>query len=107
MMQKPQLALRVADLERSVAFYAATMGFRPLADRPSADVAVVEDWQGDLMLLAGPDVSDLEPFLAEQPYIVAPGDAIHFAGGDLDARHATLEAAGLSGITLETKRWGD
>jgi catechol 2,3-dioxygenase-like lactoylglutathione lyase family enzyme len=104
---RPRLALRVADLARSVAFYRDVIGFAVLEYRPDLDVAVIVDSDGDAILFAGPRVDDLTPYVDDHPFILKPGARLRYLSADLEAQRAALAARGLTDLRIETTAWGD
>jgi hypothetical protein len=58
-------------------------------------VAVVLDPDGDLILLAGPAVEDVNSHLDETHVVYTPGDTLDFSEENLDARLAALTARGF------------
>ncbi len=107
MTNRPRLAMRVTDLARSVAFYRDGIGFLVAEYRPDIDLAVIVDSDGDAILLAGPRVGDLAPYLAERPFILKPGARLTYFSSDLDAQRATLAQRGLNVPRITQTSWGD
>jgi catechol 2,3-dioxygenase-like lactoylglutathione lyase family enzyme len=101
------VAIRVADLARSIHFYTEGLGFSLAEHRPAEDVAEIIDSDGDPFLLAGPHAGDLAPYLAEGHFILRPGTALSFLSRDLGARHAQLAERGLTEEWEEQTAWGD
>ncbi|WP_324669313.1 VOC family protein [Geochorda subterranea] len=107
MNQRPSTAVRVADLNRSVAFYTKLAGFTLIEHRPEADVAVVA-YNGCPLLLAGPAAADLAAYLSEVNKVEKPGAVLHFPpSGEIDEMLATYQARGIPGVKLEETWWGD
>jgi catechol 2,3-dioxygenase-like lactoylglutathione lyase family enzyme len=107
MTHRPRLALRVADLARSVAFYGDRIGFTVAEYRPDIDVAVIVDSDGDAILLAGPRAGDLTPYLAERHFILKPGAQLTYFSQDLEAERAALAQRGLNAPPITQTSWGD
>lgn len=107
MSELPGFAIRVTDLNESIAFYRDRIGFSLVEAKPDQDVATMLDTDGDLTLLAGPGVSDLKPFLAERHFIFKSGDVIRFLADDLAARHAELRAKRVEDVRIDESRFGD
>jgi catechol 2,3-dioxygenase-like lactoylglutathione lyase family enzyme len=107
MTDRPRLAMRVADLARSVAFYRDGIGFLVAEYRPDIDLAVIVDSDGDAILLAGPRVGDLTPYTAEQPFILKPGARLTYFSSDLDAQRVALAQHGLTPQPITQTSWGD
>src|SRR5215469_18818286 len=104
---KPSLAMPVANLSASTAFYTDCLGFTLADQQPAPDVAHIIDSDGDPLLLVGPQAEDVTPYLAEPHFFTRPGQTITFLGDDLDVRRATLLHKGLTDVQLVEKRWGD
>lgn len=96
MTVRSKLALPVADLEASLAFYRERLGFMLAAYSPDADVAAVADPDGDLILLAGPRAGSIATYLDDQQRILQPGQSLSFYERDLAARRA-----GFLGLSVE------
>jgi catechol 2,3-dioxygenase-like lactoylglutathione lyase family enzyme len=107
MTNRPRLAMRVADLVRSVSFYRDGIGFLVAEYRPDIDLAVIVDSDGDAILLAGPRVGDLAPYLAERPFILTPGARLTYFSGDLEAQRTILAQRGLIPPPIIQTPWGD
>src|SRR5579859_4527401 len=103
----PTFAMRVTDLNRSIAFYRDAIGFTLVEAQPDQDVAMMLDTDGDPILLAGPGAGDLKVWLAETHYILPPGESIGFYGGDLVARRASLLQRGVEDVRIDESRFGD
>lgn len=98
-------AIRVSDLDASLAFYVERLGFRLTWHDPEAGVAQV-DAAGYPVLLAGPDAPDLRSYLDETHEVVQPGGTLFVHSGDLDALAAMLAARGVDFSAVE-QWWGD
>jgi catechol 2,3-dioxygenase-like lactoylglutathione lyase family enzyme len=107
MSELPSFAIRVTDLNRSIAFYRDCIGFTLVEAKTEQDVATMLDTDDDPTLLAGPGASDLKPFLAERHFIIKPGESIGFHGGDLAARRANLLQRGVADVRIDESRFGD
>jgi lactoylglutathione lyase len=107
MSELPAFAIRVTDLSRSIAFYRDLIGFTLVEEKPEQDIATMLDTDGDPTLLAGPDLSDLKPLLAERHFILKPGEAIGFHGGDIVARRVDLLQRGVEDARIVESRFGD
>ena len=103
----PTFAMRVTDLNRSIAFYRDAIGFTLVEAHPDQDVATMLDTDGDPTLFAGPGASDLTAWLAERHFILTPGESIGFHGGDLAARRADLLQQGVGDVRIDESRFGD
>lgn len=104
----PHFAMRVANLEASLDFYAQVMGFPTHERDDAADVAVLRDRDGDLILLAGPRADDLAPYLGDDPLILKPRQVMEFGGADLPTLRDLWLARGVSAdaISLIETPWG-
>jgi catechol 2,3-dioxygenase-like lactoylglutathione lyase family enzyme len=91
-MSRVQLALRVSDLDRSVAFYSTLFGAEPAKRRPGYANFALENPPLKLVLLEG------EP---DQPTVMDHLGVEVFSTDDVDATAKRLSDAGL--ITVEEK----
>ncbi len=107
MPKRPRIALKVTDLDASLAFYIEGIGFELVESQPVAGTALILDSDGDPILLAGPQVEDVKVHLDEPRIVFKPGDTLDFVENDLDARRAGLAGKGLVGAQLEEDSWGD
>lgn len=107
MPELPTFAMRVTDLNRSIAFYRDAIGFTLVEAHPDQDVATMLDTDGDPTLFAGPGAGDLTSLLAERHFILNPGESIGFYGGDLAARRAALLQRGVEDVRIDESRFGD
>ncbi|HUY75952.1 MAG TPA: DinB family protein [Ktedonobacterales bacterium] len=98
--QRPHFAIRVGDLDASLDFYAQVIAFPTRERDDAADVAVIQDQDGDLILVAGPRAGDLAPHLDENPLILKPRDVIEFGGADLPTLQERWLARGASADTI-------
>jgi catechol 2,3-dioxygenase-like lactoylglutathione lyase family enzyme len=104
---KPSLAIPVANLAGSLAFYTDCLGFTLAEQQPAPDAAHMIDSDGDPLPLVGPHAGDVTPYLAESHVFTRPGQTINFLGDDLDVRRAALLQKGLTDVQVVEKRWGD
>ena len=109
MAKRARVALKVNDLASSLTFYVDRMGFHLSESQPVADMAVILDPFGDLILLAGPTLKDVKNHLDETCVVYKPGDTLDLSEPeeDLDARLAALTARGLTDIQQEQNDEGD
>ncbi len=107
MAELPTFAMRVTDLNRSIAFYRDAIGFTLVEVRPDLDVVMMLDTDGDPTLFAGPGAGDLTALLAERHFILTPGEPIGFHGGDLAARRTVLLQRGVEDVRIDESRFGD
>lgn len=91
-MSRVQLALRVADLDRSVTFYSTLFGVEPAKRRPGYANFEVENPPLKLVLLEGE---------ADQPTVMDHLGVEVFSTDQVDAATKRLTDAGL--VTLEEK----
>lgn len=103
----PAIALRVADLPRSLAFYCDGLGFTRAAVSTTDDLATIIDVDGDAFLLAGPEAADLTPYLSPNSMILPASEMLRYANTDLAALRDRL--AGHGGARIQDVRlpWGD
>jgi catechol 2,3-dioxygenase-like lactoylglutathione lyase family enzyme len=80
---KPGLAMPVADVATSTAFYIDYLGCTLAKQQPAPDIAHLIDPNGDSFLLVGPQAGDPTPFLNEQAYIAKPRETFQFDDRDL------------------------
>lgn len=107
MRKKPTFAVRVADLAASVEFYSGLLGLHLEDHDPNSDTATIVDGLGMPVLLAGPGVIDLAPYMGDVRDVAAPDTALYFHEADLDARMQALAGAGLSAMRMVERRWGE
>ena len=109
MPKRARVALKVNDLASSLSFYVDRMGFQLAESLPDADMAVILDPFGDLVLLAGTAAKDVKSHLDESCVIYKPGDKLDLSEQEenLDARLAALTARGLTDIHLVQTAEGD
>ncbi len=107
--QRPHFAMRVGDLDASLDFYATILGFPTRERDDAADVGVIQDRDGDLILVAGSHAGDLAAYLDDNPLIINPRDAVEYGGADLPTLREQWLARGASdeAITFVEKPWGD
>lgn len=106
-MTRSVLALPVADLDSSLAFYLDRLQFKPAMHTPDADIAELIDPDGDQLLLAGPRAGDLAAYLGEGQRILPPGATISFRLDDLAALHDRLLDQGADVAPIAETPWGD
>src|SRR5215472_2409422 len=104
---KPSLAMPVANLAGSLAFYIDCLGFILADQQPDPEAAHIIDSDGDPLLLLGPQAQDVTPYVAEPHFFTRPGQTITFLGDDLEVRRAALLQKGLTDVQVVEKRWGD
>lgn len=107
MTKKPTFAVRIADLEASVAFYGGLLGLRVEAHDPDSATATIVDGLGMPVLLAGPQTTDLAPYMGVPQEVAAPGTTLYFYDAELEARMQALAEAGVEGVQLTETRWGE
>jgi catechol 2,3-dioxygenase-like lactoylglutathione lyase family enzyme len=99
----PSFAQLVSDVAASVAFYTEKLGFSLQDSRPTEDMAVVLDPDGDALLLAGPAVQHPATYLSEHHLIFHPGDSLDFHGEDLEALRAAWISRGVAAAAIQLK----
>lgn len=108
MSKRSGYALKVNDLAASTAFYAELLGWTLAEEQPGTDMAVILDPDDHSpLLLAGPTVADVSGHLDDPRIVFKPGDTLHFAEKNLDARLAELTARGLTTLRQEQTDEGD
>ncbi len=100
--------LAVCDLERSVAFYRAGLGWEPRVETPVYVELALPDGRGlGLYLREGFSRNTGLPVTTPQPGTTT-GAEIYLRCADLDAAIARLEAAGAERLSARSRRpWGD
>jgi catechol 2,3-dioxygenase-like lactoylglutathione lyase family enzyme len=108
MPKRSGFALKVNDLAASTAFYAERLGWTLAEEQPGTDMAVILDPDDHSpLLLAGPTAEDVSGHLDDPRIVFKPGDTLHFAEKNLDARLTDLTAHGLTNIRQEQTDEGD
>jgi len=109
MSMQPSVALCVADVAASRAFYVDLLGFSVAPMAPVApegatadgvDGVCVVDPDGDTLLLAGPTISDPTRYLAPPQVVLPAGATLSFTVDDLDTQHAALQARGVPDVQV-------
>ncbi len=93
---QPGIALIVTNLADSMTFYVKYVGFVMVEKMQDADQACIIDSDGDMLLLAGPTITDVKSLLDEPRIVFKPGDTLEFHENNLEAKHAELIERGLS-----------
>jgi catechol 2,3-dioxygenase-like lactoylglutathione lyase family enzyme len=107
MADLPMLALRVADVQRSLAFYTVHLGFTASGQALPTTCAEVLDFDGEPLVVAQQDGDDPAPWLQPQHVILQPGAVVGFSCADVAQQITTWQARGLMDITQTTSGWGD
>ncbi len=107
MPKLPGFAMIVSDLAASIAFYVDRLGFTPVEQQLEADMAQLIDYDGDLILFAGPKVQDVRVHLSEPRQVFKPGESLTYRVDDLDQREALLREKGITEISLKESSFGD
>ena len=107
MAKRPTFAVRVANLSTSLEFYCDLLGLRLEAQDADSDTTTIVDSLGMPVLLAGPRATDLVPHMGDVREIAAPGTSLYFHEAAIDARMQALIEAGLAGVQLVERRWGE
>src|SRR5690348_13060743 len=112
MSTKPEAALRVTNLAESLRFYTECLGFKAV-QQDTPDLALL-DLSELSLLLAGPAVADLTPYLSQPSFIFQPGELVElpirlltFHSGDVEATRAQLLTRGLPEAQVLENPWGD
>lgn len=112
MSTKPQAALRLTNLAESARFYTEHLGFKTV-QQDTPDLALLALGEPPL-LLAGPGISDLAPYLNQPSFIFQPGETLDvpirllsFHQGDVEATRAQLLERGVADVPVIEKLWGD
>ncbi len=96
MSHKAGAALRVTDLDSTLAFYTHYLDFALVSSQPDAGTALIRDSGGDLLLLADPRIEEVIGLLAEPRLVFKPGNTLDYLETDLESRHARLLERGLT-----------
>jgi len=107
MVKRPEIALKVNNLDAGLDFFVNRIGFTLQEHQPDQDLAYVRDLDGDLILLAGPRVENVKEHLGGAAFVIQPGEAVRFAEDNLEARQAMLLEHGLSDLRFEETASGD
>lgn len=95
MANKARAALKVFDLDTSIAFYTKFLNFELVESQPDVGIAYIRDSDGDLLLLASPHQTDPRSLLVETRLVFKPGDTIDFFVDNFETQHARLVEEGL------------
>jgi catechol 2,3-dioxygenase-like lactoylglutathione lyase family enzyme len=104
MERRPGYVIKTVDFGKSLAFYRDGIGYEILQEQPEAELAILNAEELSI-LLVGPKVEDLTAHAAEGHRVLRQG--IFRNSADIDPDRAKLEQAGISGIAVEDKPWGD
>lgn len=96
MPNKARVAIKVLDLDTSIAFYTTFLNFEVAESQPDVGIAYIRDNDGDLMLLAPPHLEDPRSLLDEPRQVFKPGDTIDFFVDNFETQHARLVEYGLA-----------
>ena len=100
MPNKARVALKVLDLDTSVTFYTRFLNFELVQSQPDMGIAYIRDSDGDLLLVASPQIEDPRSLLAEPRTVFKPGDTIDFFVESFDTQHARVVEGGLAETTM-------
>lgn len=95
MANRAGVALKVFDLDASIAFSTRFLKFELMESQPDVGIACLRDSDGDLILLVAPSQTDPRRFLAEPRLVFKPGDTLSFVVDNLDIWHSELVEKGL------------
>ncbi len=107
MTKRPEIALRVNNLETGLNFFVKRIGFTLQDHQPQNDLAYVQDLDGDLILLAGPGVEDVKAHLGGVAFVIQVGEPVRFVEQNLEARQAALREQGFADLHIEDTASGD
>lgn len=107
MAKRPEVALKVSNLDAAIDFFVNHIGFTLQDHQPDLDLAYAHDLDGDLILLAGPKVENVKEHLGGVAFVIQPGEPMRFAEGNLEARQTMLLEHGLSDLRFEETASGD
>lgn len=85
---RPSWALPVRNLPVSYAFYTELLGFGATETPLPSQLSEVMDFDGDPLVLIGPDVSDVTAYLSTPHTIMKPGSTLGFFCQNLDTQLA-------------------
>jgi catechol 2,3-dioxygenase-like lactoylglutathione lyase family enzyme len=105
MAKRPVSALRVSDLNRSIAFWCGGLDYTLDWSDPEAGVAQISRAEGLPLLLARHDVADITSWTDPPHHVAPPGKTIYLMGAPMDLRayHAALTAKGLQADPVITE----
>jgi catechol 2,3-dioxygenase-like lactoylglutathione lyase family enzyme len=92
MPNKARVAIRVLDLETSIAFYTTLLNFELVESQPDVGIGSIRASDGDLLLLALPHQTDLRSLLDEPRLVFKPGDTLDFFVDTFETQHASVES---------------
>jgi catechol 2,3-dioxygenase-like lactoylglutathione lyase family enzyme len=103
MANRAGVALKVFDLDTSIAFYTRFLNFALVESQPDAGIAYIRDSDGDLLLLACPSQTDPRSLLAEPRLVFKPGDTLDFVVDNVETQHARLVGEGLDDTRMRVE----
>src|SRR5215469_2784681 len=103
MTNKARAALKVLDLDTSIAFYTKFLNFELVEAQPDVGIAYIRDSDGDLLLLASPHQADPRSLLAEPRLVFKPGDTIDFFVDNFETQRAKLIEEGLADTEMRVE----
>jgi|SRR5579859_2007313 len=107
MPNKARAAIKVLDLETSIAFYTKLLNFELVEVQPDAEIAYIRDSDGDLLLLVPAHLEDPRGLLAEPRLVFKPGDTLDFFVDTFETQHARLVEDRLSDMRVEENERGE
>ncbi len=103
MPNKARVAIKVLDLDTSIAFYSRFLNFELVESQPEVGIAYMRESDGDLVLVASPQIEDPRDLLAEPRIVFKPGDTIDFFVESFDRQHARLVEEGLAKTAMRVE----
>jgi catechol 2,3-dioxygenase-like lactoylglutathione lyase family enzyme len=107
MPNKARVAIKVFDVETSIAFYTKFLNFELVEFQPAAGIAYIRDSDRDLLLLAPLHLEDPRSFLDEPRLVFKPGDTLDFVVDTFETQHARLVEDGRSDMRVEENERGE
>ncbi|EFH79747.1 DinB family protein [Ktedonobacter racemifer] len=107
MPNKARVAIKVFDVETSIAFYTTFLDFELVEFQPDAGIAYIRDSDHDLLLLAPPHLEDPRSLLDEPSIVFKPGDTLDFVVDTFETQHARLVEDGHGDMRVEENERGE
>ena len=103
MPNKARVAIKVLDVDASIAFYTRFLNFALVESQPDVGIAYIRDSDGDLLLLAPPQQTDPRSLLDDPRIVFKPGDTLDFIVDTFETQHARLLEAGLADSAMRVE----